>query len=144
MDEEASEKSSILFKDTQLISDRAKPPKKKKTASSVMIPDVALNVTMVYCNRSLSLQEGRTIHLFQELLCCSSPVMTADTCELYLAGDFQEVKPVSVPHRLCISMPNKKEYSPVSTYCEEKEHRRAVSLMFGTSDCQGFKASTDW
>lgn len=30
MDEEASEKSSVLFKDTQLTSGRAKPPQTKK------------------------------------------------------------------------------------------------------------------
>lgn len=79
MDKEASEKSSVLFKDTQLASGRAKPPPNQKTASDIIIPDIALHVTMVYRNMSFSLQEGRSIHLFWELVCCSSPVMRVDT-----------------------------------------------------------------
>lgn len=63
MDGEASEKSRLLFKDTQLISGQAKTPQIKKTASSIIIPDTGLHVTMVYCDMSLSLQESRSVHL---------------------------------------------------------------------------------
>lgn len=63
MDGEASEKSSVLFKDTELISGQAKTPQIKQTASNIIIPDTALHVIMVYCNMSLNLQESRSFHL---------------------------------------------------------------------------------